>query len=484
MYSLSIDFIFNRVYDLLLWIKYIWYFWILGVSKSDYLASVKNDPWEGLRDRGWLDNMISKGGATTSPSTVDNLLSGLGIDARRDTDGDGIPDWQDVKPYDTSNMDSAKIKEIFSSDYSWLDKIKDFFGFSPSDSDGDGIPDTFENNNNLNPNSSDTDGDGLNDLTELKLGTDPNNPDSDSDGVLDGRDADPLDPHSSINVGSLDSDGDGVSDDIEKYLGMDPNKIDSDGDGIPDGLDKWPTDSDNTNAVIGSDGRTASESFAYFNNNHLFIHNPFLAFVADILSVLALVAIVFAIYSILIWYWEMMNAKEHYEHDYNEHGGHSDHNNKSHAGHSHDHQHSAKSSLHGHNNEKVSNIHEDVGIVGLPIGDAEHIHIPEYIDYQNNPKWAIIEDYMSSDKSEMWRLGIIEADNLLANSLRERGYVGNDLGEMLTSAKFRTVQLAWDAHKIRNRIAHEGSDYSMPERDARRAFAMYEAVFRELKVIQ
>ena len=258
---------------MLLAIKYFWYFLVLGMSKESYLASVKSDPWEGLRDRGWLDNITSRGGSGTvvtgDASATDNLLASIGIDVNRDTDGDGIPDWQDVKPYDTANMDAARIKEIFSSDYTWIDKIKDFFGISPSDSDGDGIPNTYETSNNLDPNSSDTDGDGLNDLTELKLMTDPNNPDSDGDGVLDGRDSAPLDAHTSVNFGSVDSDGDGVSDDIEKYLHMNPNSIDTDNDGIPDGADKWPTDTNNSSDIASQVKGDIADSMAYFNNNHL-----------------------------------------------------------------------------------------------------------------------------------------------------------------------------------------------------------------------
>jgi hypothetical protein len=409
------------------------------------------------------------------------LLASIGIDVNRDTDGDGIPDWQDVKPYDTANMDAVRIKEIFSSDYTWIDKVKDFFGISPSDSDGDGIPNTYETSNNLDPNSSDTDGDGLNDLTELKLMTDPNNPDSDGDGVLDGRDSAPLDAHTSVNFGSVDSDGDGVSDDIEKYLHMNPNNVDTDGDGIPDGADSWPNDANNSSDIASQVKGDIADSMAYFNNNHLFIHNPFLAAIADILSVLALFAILFAVYSVLQWYWAMLSAKEHYEHDYNDHEHHDVH--KDEAGHKQVHHHAPKQQT---RQSKHESVHDDnLYIPGLPIGDADiSVHAPDISEYNNHPKWAIIEGYMSSDKSEMWRLGIIEADNLLASALRERGYVGEDLGGMLQSAKFRTVQLAWDAHKIRNRIAHEGSDYSMPERDARRAFAMYEAVFRELKIIK
>jgi hypothetical protein len=95
----------------------------------------------------------------------------------------------------------------------------------------------------------------------------------------------------------------------------------------------------------------------------------------------------------------------------------------------------------------------------------------------------MIEDYMSGDHETLWRIGILEADNLLNDAMRAAGYPGEDLGEMLKEARFRSIDLAWDAHKMRNRIAHEGMKFTLTEREARRVFAMYEAVFKELKVI-
>ena len=72
---------------------------------------------------------------------------------------------------------------------------------------------------------------------------------------------------------------------------------------------------------------------------------------------------------------------------------------------------------------------------------------------------------------------------MLADALREKGYVGADVGEMLQGANFRSVQLAWDAHKVRNRIAHEGTQFTLTEREAKRVYALYEAVFSEMKLI-
>ena len=63
------------------------------------------------------------------------------------------------------------------------------------DTDGDGIPDWWEDANGLNPNlndaSLDPDNDGLINLNEYLFGADPNNPDTDGDGLIDGVDPSP-----------------------------------------------------------------------------------------------------------------------------------------------------------------------------------------------------------------------------------------------------------------------------------------------------
>ncbi len=102
------------------------------------------------------------------------------------------------------------------------------------DTDGDGMPDDYEDLFGLNkfvPDADDDlDSDGLTNLEEFLLGTIPNNPDTDGDGLLDGEDPDPLQPN-----GPVDTDGDGMPDDYEIENGLDPNTPDADGD--PDGDD-------------------------------------------------------------------------------------------------------------------------------------------------------------------------------------------------------------------------------------------------------
>ena len=74
-----------------------------------------------------------------------------------------------------------------------------------------------------------------------------------------------------------------------------------------------------------------------------------------------------------------------------------------------------------------------------------------------------------------------ERSNLL-EVLDQLGYTGESLGEKLRSVnpnQFHTLNNAWDAHRVRNEIAHQGSSYQLSEHLAHRTIANYEAVFRE-----
>lgn len=104
----------------------------------------------------------------------------------------------------------------------------------------------------------------------------------------------------------------------------------------------------------------------------------------------------------------------------------------------------------------------------------------------SHPRWEHIKALAAGASASEWREAIIEADILLDEVLTERGYVGEALGEKLKTAdrsSFRTLDEAWEAHKVRNDIAHRGSEFQLSEMVARRTISRYEAVFREFKVI-
>lgn len=103
-----------------------------------------------------------------------------------------------------------------------------------------------------------------------------------------------------------------------------------------------------------------------------------------------------------------------------------------------------------------------------------------------NPRWQHIESLAEGKGASQWREAIIEADIMLDDVLARQGYVGDGVGEKLKAVEpsnFGTLQDAWEAHKVRNQIAHEGSAFNLSEALAQRTIARYAAVFRELKAI-
>jgi len=103
-----------------------------------------------------------------------------------------------------------------------------------------------------------------------------------------------------------------------------------------------------------------------------------------------------------------------------------------------------------------------------------------------NSRWGQIEEHIGSSNPNDWRLAIIEADIMLEETLDDAGYPGASVGEKLKGANetsFTTIRDAWDAHMIRNKIAHSGSDFVLTNRSAREAIVKYERVFREFGVL-
>lgn len=103
-----------------------------------------------------------------------------------------------------------------------------------------------------------------------------------------------------------------------------------------------------------------------------------------------------------------------------------------------------------------------------------------------NPRWQRIVALAESQNSSEWREAIIEADIMLDDMLTKQGYAGEGVGEKLKNvepADFDTLQNAWEAHKVRNQIAHDGSTFELSQTLARRTIAQYESVFHEFKAI-
>ena len=97
-------------------------------------------------------------------------------------------------------------------------------------------------------------------------------------------------------------------------------------------------------------------------------------------------------------------------------------------------------------------------------------------------KWASVMAHADSPNASDWRQAIIEADIILGDILTQMGHQGAGVGEQLktaTKGDFGTLDQAWEAHRIRNQIAHEGSDFALNQHEAKRVVNLYRQVFEE-----
>ena len=103
---------------------------------------------------------------------------------------------------------------------------------------------------------------------------------------------------------------------------------------------------------------------------------------------------------------------------------------------------------------------------------------------QTNKKWERILLHVESPNSNDWKVAIIEADILLGEMLGAMGYQGESIGEKLKRVEpgdLTTLDQAWEAHKIRNAIAHQGGGFEINQREAKRVISMYQAVLDEFQ---
>ncbi len=117
---------------------------------------------------------------------------------------------------------------------------------------------------------------------------------------------------------------------------------------------------------------------------------------------------------------------------------------------------------------------------------AHHEHKVEEVYKSKNPRWQAVVEYMNSHNEGDFKLAILEADSMLDSLLESLGFQGDSVGEKLKNVdpqKFPKLNNIWEAHNIRNKVAHEGSDFIISSHEAKRVIGIYEEVFREYNFI-
>jgi len=100
-------------------------------------------------------------------------------------------------------------------------------------------------------------------------------------------------------------------------------------------------------------------------------------------------------------------------------------------------------------------------------------------------RWEEIQRHLNSTKEAEWKFAVIEADNLVDHVLKSSGYPGDTMGDRLKNidkSQIVTLDGLWEAHKIRNRLAHEQS-YFLRYGEAKRAVQLYEKTLKELNAL-
>lgn len=118
--------------------------------------------------------------------------------------------------------------------------------------------------------------------------------------------------------------------------------------------------------------------------------------------------------------------------------------------------------------------------------EAERAYQTAHVAQGENTRWQGIVTHASSESPNDWRIAIMEADIMLEELLDSFGYTGATVADKLKTARpeaFRSIEDAWEAHKVRNAIAHRGSDFVLTKRATEVTIAQYQHVFEEFKVV-
>lgn len=108
------------------------------------------------------------------------------------------------------------------------------------------------------------------------------------------------------------------------------------------------------------------------------------------------------------------------------------------------------------------------------------------VEHPGRDAWNRVLEYVVSKNHSDWLLAIIEADKILDTLVKNMGLPGDSLGERLKNTDkglFKTLDLAWEAHTMRNKIAHSEKEVYLTEREMAHIIRLYEAVFKEFKYI-
>jgi hypothetical protein len=129
----------------------------------------------------------------------------------------------------------------------------------------------------------------------------------------------------------------------------------------------------------------------------------------------------------------------------------------------------------------------ETGWFSLRVDRFRHIILQSNISRkQAQESWRRIEEQFYRGGESDLKVAILEADKLLNDALREAGIMGTQLGDRLkktSDSQVPNLNELWQAHKLRNQIAHE-SNFKLKRDLAERALGIYKTALTNLGIFQ
>jgi hypothetical protein len=97
--------------------------------------------------------------------------------------------------------------------------------------------------------------------------------------------------------------------------------------------------------------------------------------------------------------------------------------------------------------------------------------------------WAAVKEQLLSENASDWKLAVMSADAVMGEALDDMKIEGATMADKLKalgeSRRLRSYEQLWDAHKVRNEIAHDPRR-TLSQEEARRVVQYFEETLKEL----
>ena len=122
-----------------------------------------------------------------------------------------------------------------------------------------------------------------------------------------------------------------------------------------------------------------------------------------------------------------------------------------------------------------------VGVVYLAFARSS---LPSLNKSKFQTRWLEIEHSLNREQLATYQVAILNADKLLDEALRDRRTKGASMGERMKNAtnSWSNANYIWNAHKVRNQLAHE-HDYQLTRETALRALSAYKQALKDIGAI-